>query len=89
MTAEVAVDIFRHTMLVAFELCLPLLIIGLVVGIIVGLVQVAVSMQDPTFNAVPKLAAFLFGLLLLLPWMTAKLMSFTTGLFQDFGRYAR
>ena len=29
------------------------------------------------------------GLLLLLPWMTAKLVSFTTGLFGDFSRYAR
>jgi flagellar biosynthesis protein FliQ len=35
------------------------------------------------------LVAFLFGLLLLLPWMTAKLVSFTTVLFGDFGRYAR
>jgi flagellar biosynthesis protein FliQ len=31
----------------------------------------------------------LFGLLLLLPWMTAKLISYTTVLLGDFSRYAR
>ena len=30
-----------------------------------------------------------FGLLLLLPWMTAKLVSYTILLFGDFSRYAR
>jgi flagellar biosynthesis protein FliQ len=38
---------------------------------------------------VPRLAAFLFGFVLLLPWMTSKLVSFTSGLFSDFSRYAR
>jgi flagellar biosynthesis protein FliQ len=47
------------------------------------------SIQDTSFGAVPRLAAFLLGLLLLLPWMTAKLVSFTTALFGDFSRYAR
>jgi flagellar biosynthesis protein FliQ len=38
---------------------------------------------------VPRLIAFLCGLLVLLPWMTAKLMSYTTILLGDFSRYAR
>ena len=47
-------------------------------GVVVSLIQVLTSIQDTSFGAVPRLAAFLFGLLLLLPWMTAKLVSFTT-----------
>lgn len=89
MTPALAVDIFRQALWTTFWLSLPLLAIGLVVGIVVSLVQVATSIQDSSFSAVPRLAAFLFGLLILLPWMTAKLMSFTTALLGDFNRYAR
>jgi flagellar biosynthetic protein FliQ len=89
MTPEMAVEIFRHTLMETFWLSLPILAIGFAVGIAISLVQVLTSIQDPSFGAVPRLAAFLFGLLLLLPWMTAKLISFTTVLFGDFSRYAR
>jgi len=88
MTPEMAVDLFRHTLLETFWLSIPLLTIGLFVGVVVSLIQVVTSIQDPSFGAVPRLAAFLFGLLLLLPWMTAKIVSFTAALFGDFSRYA-
>ena len=88
MTSAMAVEIFRHALLETFWLSLPLLAIGFVVGIGVSLVQVLTSIQDTSFGAVPRLIAFLFGLLLLLPWMTAKLVSYTTILLGDFGRYA-
>jgi flagellar biosynthesis protein FliQ len=89
MTPEVAVEIFRHALLEVFWLALPILAIGFVVGIAVSLLQVLTSIQDASFSAVPRLAAFLLGLLLLLPWMTTKLIAFTTALFSDFSRYAR
>ena len=69
---------------------LPLLAIGFVVGIAVSLVQVLTSIQDTAFGAVPRLTAFLVGLLLLLPWMMRRLIAYTTVLLLgDFGRYAR
>lgn len=89
MTPETVVEIFRHTLLTTFWLAFPILLIGFVVGIGVSLLQVLTSIQDPSFGAVPRLIAFLVGLLLLLPWMTSRLISFTTALFGDFGRYAR
>jgi len=89
MNTQMAVDIFRHALLEIFWLILPLLGIGFVVGIGVSLIQVLTSIQDTTFSAVPRLVAFLVGLLLLLPWMTTKLVSYTTALFGDFSRYAR
>ena len=89
MTTEIAVDIIRHALLETFWLALPILAIGFVVGIAVSLLQVLTSIQDPSFGAVPRLTAFLFGLVLLLPWMAAKLVSFTSLLFGDLGRYAR
>jgi flagellar biosynthetic protein FliQ len=89
MTPELAVEIFRRTLLEVFWLALPLLAIGFVVGIAVSLLQVLTSIQDTSFGAVPRLAAFLFGLLLLLPWMTLRLVAYTSTLLGDFSRYAR
>ena len=71
-----------------FWLAMPLLAIGLIAGVIVSLVQIITSIQDSSFSAVPKLVAFFLGLLILLPWMTTKLISYTSTLFGDFGRYA-
>jgi len=89
MTPELAVSIIRHTLLETFWLSLPLLAAGFVVGIAVSLVQVLTSIQDTAFGAVPRLSAFLIGVLLMLPWMTSRLISYTVALFGDLGRYAR
>lgn len=89
MTPELAVNIIRHTLLETFWLSLPLLAVGFVIGIAVSLVQVLTSIQDSAFSAVPRLTAFLVGLLLMLPWMTSRLISYTVALFGDLGRYAR
>jgi flagellar biosynthesis protein FliQ len=89
LTPEVAIHIFRHTLMETFWLSLPLLAIGLTVGVLVSLLQVLTSIQDTSFGAVPRLTAFLAGLLLLLPWMTTRLLAFTNDLFGDLSRYAR
>jgi flagellar biosynthesis protein FliQ len=89
MTPELAVNVIRHTLLETFWLSLPLLAAGFVVGIAVSLLQVLTSIQDTAFGAVPRLTAFLIGVLLMLPWMTSRLISYTVALFGDLGRYAR
>jgi flagellar biosynthesis protein FliQ len=89
MTPEFAIQIFRHTLMETFWLSLPLLAIGFAVGIVVSLLQVLTSIQDTSFGAVPRLAAFLVGVLLMLPWMTSHLIAYAAALFGDFGRYAR
>lgn len=88
MSAAAAVDLFRQALWTTCWLSLPLLAIGLVAGVLVSLLQVATSIQDSSFGAVPRLAAFLLGLLFLLPWMTTKLISYTVALFADFEKYA-
>ena len=89
MTPESVVQILRDSLMTTFWLAAPLLAIGFVAGIAVSLVQIATSMQDNAFSTIPRLVAFLAGLLLLLPWMLAKTMSYTTSLLGDLGRYAR
>ena len=68
---------------------LPLLAIGFVVGIIMNLIQIATSMQDSAFSTAPRLAAFLIGFILLLPWMMNRMMTYTTAVLDDLGRYAK
>ena len=89
MTSDLVVQLLRQTMMTTFWLALPLLAIGFIAGIVISLVQIATSMQDNAFSTIPRLVAFLFGLLLLLPWMLQKTMAYTVSLLGDLGRYAR
>jgi flagellar biosynthetic protein FliQ len=89
MTPDSVVDIVRQTLMLAFWVAAPMLAIGFLVGIVVSLVQIATSMQDTAFSTVPRLLAFLAGILLLLPWMLQRTMAYTSALWGNLGRYAR
>jgi flagellar biosynthetic protein FliQ len=89
MTPGGAVDITRQALMTAFWLAAPLLAIGFFAGIAISLVQIATSMQDNAFSAIPRLLAFLVGLLLLLPWMLHRGMAYAADIFGNLGRYAR
>ncbi|MBZ5723574.1 MAG: flagellar biosynthetic protein FliQ [Acidobacteriia bacterium] len=88
MTPDAVVQIIRDALMMTFWLAAPLLAVGFIAGIAVSLVQIATSMQDNAISTVPRLLAFLGGLLLLLPWMLQRIVSYTTVLLGDFGRYA-
>lgn len=88
MNPETVVQIMRDALMVTFWLAAPLLAIGFVVGVAISLVQVATSIQDNAVSSIPRLTAFLIGLLVFLPWMLQKTMSYTAALFSDLGRYA-
>ena len=89
MTPETVVQLIRQALMTTFWLAAPLLAIGFIAGLVISLVQIATSMQDNAFSTIPRLLAFLAGLLFLLPWMLQRTMSYTVLLFGDFGRYAR
>jgi flagellar biosynthetic protein FliQ len=89
MTPELVVQIIRQALMTTFWLAAPLLAIGFVAGIVVSLIQIATSMQDNAFSTIPRLVAFLAGLLLLLPWMMQRTIGYTVQLLGDFSRYAR
>lgn len=89
MTNGAVVELIRQALMTTFWLSLPLLAIGFVAGIAISLLQIVTSIQDSSFSSVPRLSAFLGAMLLAMPWMLAKLMSYTTTLFGDFGRFAR
>jgi flagellar biosynthetic protein FliQ len=88
MTTGIAVDLIRTAFITTFWISAPLLAVGFAIGVIISLVQIATSMQDAAFSTVPRLAAFLVGTLLLLPWMLGKMMAYTILVFGDLSKYA-
>lgn len=89
MTPEAVVHMIHGALMAAFWMSAPLLLIGFSVGIVMNLVQVATSLQDNAFSTFPRLAAFLTGFTVLMPWMLKHWMSYTIGLFADIARIGR
>jgi len=89
MTPESAIQLIRAALMTAMWVSAPLLLLAFVVGIIINLLQIVTSLQDSAFNTIPRLAVFLVGFLLMLPWMTSRMLVYTQTLFGDLARYAR
>ena len=89
MTPELVVQIMRQALMMVLWLGAPILAIGFLAGIAVSLIQIVTSIQDTGFSTVPRLVAFLFGIVLLMPWMLQKMTSYTILILSDLGRYAR
>lgn len=89
MTPQLVVQIIGHALMAAFWICAPIIAIAFVLGVLINLIQIATSMQDPVFSTVPRLAASLAGLLLLLPWMLHTAMTYAISIFGNLTIYAR
>jgi flagellar biosynthetic protein FliQ len=67
----------------------PPLIAGLVVGLLVGFFQTITQIQEFTLTFVPKMLVVFGCLFLLMPWMSEKLITFTTNLIKELPHYIR
>ena len=86
-TIDRAVDIGRDCLMVAIKLSFPLLAVGLVIGFLVSLFQAATQIQEQTLAFIPKMAAVVATMFILMPWLIMVLMEYTEGLFLDMGRW--
>ena len=57
-------------------------------GLAINVVQVLTSLQDMTVSTVPRLAAVAVAVLLLMPWMIHRTMSYATDILGNLSRYA-
>jgi len=89
LTPELVIQTVRQALISALWISAPMLAAGFIVGLVVSLIQVVTSMQDSAFATVPRLAAFLLALLIALPWMLSRMVTYTAGLFGELSRYAR
>ncbi|WP_180539516.1 flagellar biosynthetic protein FliQ [Nevskia soli] len=89
MSPGSVVQIVREMFMTALWVSAPLLLIGFTAAIVMSLIQIVTSIQDSAFSAIPRLIVFLGALLLLMPWMLSRMMTYAIGIFGDLGRYAR
>jgi flagellar biosynthetic protein FliQ len=89
MNTDLAVDLFKSTVVFALYIVAPFLGVTLVVGLLASLFQAVTSMQEQTLTFVPKLLALSGLSLLLTPWLLRSLTEFTTALITQMGTLGR
>ncbi len=76
MNPEIAIDLFKTTVMFALYIVAPFLITLMVVGLVSSLIQSVTSLQEPTLTFAPKLIALAGLALLLTPWLLRSLTEF-------------
>jgi flagellar biosynthesis protein FliQ len=77
MNPEIAIDLFKSTVMFALYIVAPFLVVVMVVGLVSSLLQSVTSLQEPTLTFAPKLIALAALALLLTPWLLRSLSEFT------------
>ncbi len=77
MTPDLAIDLFKSTVMFSLYVVAPFLGVMLVVGLMASLIQSVTSMQEQTLTFIPKLLALAALLLLLTPWLLRTLSEYT------------
>jgi flagellar biosynthetic protein FliQ len=77
MNPEIAIDLFKTTVMFALYVVAPFLITLMVVGLVSSLLQSVTSLQEQTLTFAPKLIALAGLALLLTPWLLRTLSEFT------------
>jgi flagellar biosynthesis protein FliQ len=80
MTPDLAIDLFKTTILFALYVVAPFLALILIVGLASSLLQSVTSMQEQTLTFVPKLIALAALAVVLTPWLLRSLSEFTSAM---------
>ncbi len=81
MTPDQAIDIVRHSLLVALMISAPILAIGLIVGLAVSIFQAVTQIQEQTLSFVPKIFAMGILTMLIVPWIYNMMSEYATQMF--------
>lgn len=81
MDGAQVLDVAREAVICLLMVSGPLMAVALIVGIIIALFQALTSIQEATLTFVPKILLVFALMLVLLPFMAARLQTLTTDLF--------
>jgi len=81
MTPDVAIELTRQAVTMAFMLSVPVLAAAMLMGLLISIGQAVTQLQDQTLSFVPKLIAMTLVLLYTLPWTLHLLMEYATDVF--------
>jgi flagellar biosynthesis protein FliQ len=77
MNLEQATGLIQNALVLALMVSGPMLCIGLVVGVLVSLFQAVTQIQEQTLTFIPKITAMVAAAILLMPWISQRLISYT------------
>ena len=85
MNPDLAIDLFKSTVVFALYVVAPFLGVTLVVGLLASILQSGTSMHEQTLTFVPKLIALAGLSLALTPWLLRALSEFAITIFTRMG----
>ena len=89
MSVETVIALGRSALELTLALAGPVLLFGLIAGLVVSVFQALTQINEITLTFIPKIAATAAALVLFGPWMLARLVAFTSALFQSLPGYVR
>jgi flagellar biosynthetic protein FliQ len=81
MTLEFVLSLGREAVAMTLLIAAPMLLLGLIVGVTISILQAVTQIQEMTLTFVPKIVAVAVALLIFLPWIIERIVSFTTQLY--------
>jgi len=82
VSADYVIGIGRETLFTAMMLAAPVLLVGLTVGLVVAVFQAVTSVQEQSLSIIPKMLAVAVTLIVLMPWMLERIISFASETFE-------
>jgi len=83
MTEEIVLGIGKEAIWTTVMLAGPLLLSALIVGLAVSVIQAITQINEATLTFIPKMLTVAIVLVILAPWMTQLITSYTTELFSS------
>jgi flagellar biosynthetic protein FliQ len=74
------IDLGREAVWIGLLVSAPLLLTGMLVGLLVGLLQALTQIQEQTVAFVPKIIAMVLVMSLVLPWLIARMLEYSSDL---------
>lgn len=81
MSIDLVIEILSEAFFAVLLILIPILGSGLIVGVIISIFQAATSIQESTLTFVPKLIITAVTIIIALPFITDKMVSFTHKIF--------
>jgi flagellar biosynthetic protein FliQ len=81
MTVEYVLALGREAISMTLLIAAPMLILGLLVGVTISILQAVTQIQEMTLTFVPKIIAVAAALLIFLPWIITRIVTFTAQLY--------
>ncbi|MGE3261747.1 MAG: flagellar biosynthesis protein FliQ [Bacteriovoracia bacterium] len=89
MNEDIVLSLGREAIMTTVMLAAPLLLSALVVGLVVSIIQAVTQINESTLTFIPKMLAIVVVMIIMAPWMTQMMTSYTTELFTSLPNYVR